>query len=49
MHDVDTTLERVRQNFGTIDLNRVQRPDGAGCYARLIDPDGNIIGICAGS
>jgi uncharacterized protein len=44
---LDTILNRVKSTGGKISLGRTELPPGMGCYAHIVDTEGNRVGIHA--
>ncbi len=44
---LDAVLERVETSGGRILLPRTELPEGMGCFARIEDTEGNLIGLHA--
>lgn len=46
---LDAALSRVTQAGGQVTVGRTELPDGIGCYAHIIDTEGNRVGLHAAS
>lgn len=44
---ISAVLERVPAAGGRVETNRTELPPGMGCYARIIDSEGNRVGLHA--
>ncbi len=44
---LDTILNRVKAAGGKISLGKTELPPGMGCYAHIVDTEGNRVGIHA--
>ena len=44
---INTVLERVPAAGGRVEAGRTELPPGMGCYARIIDSEGNRVGLHA--
>ena len=44
---LDAALRRVQQAGGTVALGKTALPEGLGCFAHMLDIDGNRVGLHA--